>query len=101
MLRVLLLACAAAASSALLLTPLRAPSLAPSAEACRSAGVSMAHHVQKKCTKKHNAMRPRKSRPSDRNRTPPNYPPIPQTPNFTLLGEDQLAALRKEGILTD
>ena len=42
--------------------------------------VSMAHHVQKKATKKHNAMRPRKSRASDRNRTPPSYPSVPDIP---------------------
>ena len=40
----------------------------------------MAHHVQKKATKKHAANRPKKSRPSDRLRAPTNYPPLPDTP---------------------
>ena len=43
----------------------------------------MAHHVQKKATKHHEHSRPRKSRPSDINRTPPQYPPIPDTPWMT------------------
>merc|ERR1719199_735140 len=45
--------------------------------------ISMAHHVQKKATKHHEHSRPRKSRPSDINRTPPQYPPIPDTPWMT------------------
>lgn len=43
----------------------------------------MAHHVQKKATKHHEHTRPRKSRLSDINRTPPSYPPIPDTPWMT------------------
>merc|ERR1711924_497763 len=38
----------------------------------------MAHHVQKKATKKHAATRPKKSRPSDKFRAPTNYPPVPE-----------------------
>ncbi len=38
------------------------------------AWIAVAHHVQKKATKGHNAFRPRKSRPSDINRKPPSYP---------------------------
>ena len=45
-----------------------------------ASAVSMAHHVQKKATRGHNAYRPRKSRLSDRNRTPPSYPAIPDIP---------------------
>ena len=44
---------------------------------------AVAHHVQKKATKHHEHSRPRKSRPSDINRTPPQYPPIPDTPWMT------------------
>ena len=44
----------------------------------------MAHHVQKKATKKHQATRPRKSRPSDMNRKPPQYPQIPEQPWMTV-----------------
>ena len=44
---------------------------------------AVAHHVQKKATKHHAHTRPRKSRPSDANRTPPQYPPIPDTPWMT------------------
>ena len=43
----------------------------------------MAHHVEKKATKHHEHTRPRKSRLSDINRTPPQYPPIPDTPWMT------------------
>ena len=45
----------------------------------------MAHHVQKKAAKKHNACRPRKSRPSDIFRTPPSYPALPDIPWMTKL----------------
>ena len=34
----------------------------------------------KKATRGHNAYRPKKSRASDRNRTPPSYPAIPDVP---------------------
>jgi hypothetical protein len=44
---------------------------------------AVAHHVQKKATKHHEHTRPRKSRLSDINRTPPSYPPIPDTPWMT------------------
>ena len=40
----------------------------------------MAHHVQAKATKHHAKTRPRKSRPSDINRVPPTYPPLPDIP---------------------
>jgi hypothetical protein len=46
---------------------------------------ALAHHVQKKATRKHNAYRPRKSRPSDINRTPTIYPPLPDIPWYTKL----------------
>ncbi|KAL1515825.1 hypothetical protein AB1Y20_002441 [Prymnesium parvum] len=58
-----------------------APGALPASAATRfSSPVTMAHHVQKKATKGHQAYRPRKSRPSDRNRTPPSYPAIPDVP---------------------
>lgn len=40
----------------------------------------MAHHVQKKGARKANANRPKKSRLSDRNRKPTNYPALPDIP---------------------
>jgi hypothetical protein len=46
---------------------------------------AVAHHVQKKATRKHNAYRPRKSRPSDIFRTPPSYPAMPDIPVMTKL----------------
>jgi len=69
-------------ASALVLSPAQAPA------ACITAGratstVTMAHHVQKKATKKHQACRPRKSRESDRNRRPPQYPALPDQPWMT------------------
>ena len=79
-LRVLALLCA--------LMPL-ASAFAPAAagaalSASRSAStITMAHHVMKKATRGHNAYRPRKSRASDRNRTPPSYPDIPDIPWMT------------------
>jgi len=50
--------------------------------------ISMAHHVQKKATKKHQDRRPKKSRPSDINRKPPVYPPIPDIPDYTILDSE-------------
>merc|ERR1719231_974276 len=51
----------------------------------------MAHHVQKKATRGHNAFRPRKHRPSDINRKPTDYPEIPtrawMTPISSLSGK--------------
>ena len=46
---------------------------------------AVAHHVQKKATRAHNAFRPRKSRPSDIYRKPPQYPPLPDIPWYTKL----------------
>jgi len=46
--------------------------------------ITMAHHVQKKATKHHEHSRPRKSRASDRNRTPPSYPAMPDIPWMTV-----------------
>jgi cytochrome b6-f complex iron-sulfur subunit len=46
---------------------------------------TLAHHVQKKATKHHQYSRPRKSRPSDRNRKAPEYPPIPDIPWYTKI----------------
>ena len=45
----------------------------------------VAHHVQKKATRGHNAYRPRKSRPSDIYRKPPSYPALPDLPVFTKI----------------
>ena len=47
--------------------------------------LTVAHHVQKKATKGHNAFRPKKKRPSDIFRKPPSYPPIPDIPWYTKL----------------
>jgi len=44
----------------------------------RVSGISMAHHVKDKAAKKHNSCRPRKSRLSDINRAPTNYPQLPE-----------------------
>ena len=46
---------------------------------------TVAHHVQKKATKGHNAYRPKKKRPSDIFRKPPSYPPIPDIPWYTKI----------------
>ena len=44
-----------------------------------------AKHAMKKATKGHNAYRPKKSRPSDRNRSPVVYPEIgAKPPEFTV-----------------
>ncbi len=51
----------------------------------RAVTCAVAHHVQKKATKKHAHNRPRKSRPSDRFRTPPSYPSLPDIPWMTKL----------------
>mgnify|MGYP003685724603 CR=1 FL=1 len=51
--------------------------LTPAVPTVRVPVVQMAHHVNDKGAKKHNSCRPRKSRLSDINRTPPNYPPLP------------------------
>jgi hypothetical protein len=59
-----------------------APSLTPPYPPLR---LAVAHHVQKKATRKHNAMRPRKSRPSDINRKPPSYPAQPDIPWYTKI----------------
>ncbi len=48
----------------------------------------MAHHVQKKATRAHNAFRPRKSRPSDIYRKPPSYPPLPDIPWYTKIDDE-------------
>lgn len=59
-------------------------------KALRSPAVSMAHHVQKKATKKHQANRPRKTRPSDINRKPVEYPAIPDIPWMSPVGEQKV-----------
>ena len=48
---------------------------------------AVAHHVQKKATRGHNAYRPKKSRPSDIYRKPPSYPAFPDIPWYTKLEE--------------
>ena len=48
---------------------------------------AVAHHVQKKATKGHNAYRPKKSRPSDIYRKPPDFPAMPDIPWYTKLEE--------------
>merc|ERR1719313_1634508 len=58
--------------------------------------VTLAHHVQKKATKHHHHSRPKKRRPSDINRKPPEYPPIPDIPWYTVL-ETKVAALATAG----
>lgn len=68
-----------------MLTVLSAFVMSPPAAGAVVAGrvtpeISMAHHVQKKATRGHNAFRPRKSRPSDINRKAPEYPTIPDIP---------------------
>ena len=50
---------------------------------------AVAHHVQKKATKKHQANRPKKSRPSDKYRTPPSYPPLPDVPWYTKIEDSK------------
>jgi len=77
------------------LLPLASAFAAPGAiAACRSAApaVSMAHHVQKKATRAHNAFRPKKSRPSDIYRKPPNYPAFPDIPWYTKIETSSSAA---------
>lgn len=70
------------ASSAFMLAPPQG-----AVAACRSpaAAVTMAHHVQKKATRGHNAFRPKKKRPSDIYRKAPSYPAMPDIPWYTKL----------------
>merc|ERR1711957_366922 len=75
----LLSALCCAAGSMAPASPLRIAAVSQSSQL----EISMAHHVQKKATKHHEHTRPRKSRLSDINRTPPQYPPIPDTPWMT------------------
>ena len=56
----------------------------------------MAHHVQKKATKGHNAFRPRKSRPSDIYRKAPSYPAMPDVPIMTKL--DSLQSVTRQTV---
>ena len=53
---------------------------------------AVAHHVQKKAARAHNAYRPRKSRPSDIYRKPPSYPAVPDIPWYTKLDKPAAAA---------
>jgi len=78
-----LLVLAVHSAASLVLSP--TPHAAAAAACSRSSAVSMAHHVQKKATRAHNAYRPKKSRPSDIYRTPPSYPPLPDIPWMTKL----------------
>jgi hypothetical protein len=56
----------------------------------------VAHHVQKKATRKHNAYRPKKSRASDIFRKPPSYPAMPDIPEWTKL--DGLTGVSKTAV---
>ena len=56
----------------------------------------MAHHVQKKAAAKHQANRPRKSRPSDIYRKPPSYPALPDIPWYTKTGSGAAPAAASE-----
>ena len=76
----LLLAVLGSACAFVVRPPISAAQLAPR---CRSDAPSMAHHVQHKATKGHSKNRPKKSRPSDRNRKAPEYPAIPEQPWMT------------------
>mmetsp|Transcript_29461 Transcript_29461/g.56964 ORF Transcript_29461/g.56964 Transcript_29461/m.56964 type:complete len:151 (+) Transcript_29461:115-567(+) len=58
----------------------------------RTASVTMAHHVQKKATKKHQATRPRKSRPSDITRKPPQSPQLPDQPWMTPIAASEASS---------
>jgi len=73
------------------------PGLAPAVSSSRSAStITMAHHVMKKATRGHNAYRPKKSRASDRNRTPPSYPAIPDVP--WMIPVDSLSGAKTETV---
>mmetsp|Transcript_14671 Transcript_14671/g.42061 ORF Transcript_14671/g.42061 Transcript_14671/m.42061 type:complete len:149 (-) Transcript_14671:519-965(-) len=76
------------ASAGLLLSP-RPLEMHAVAAAPRALAPAMAHHVNDKGAKKHNSCRPRKSRPSDRNRTPPSYPPLPEPTGPVLIGSSE------------
>ena len=54
--------------------------------------LAVAHHVQKKATRAHNAYRPKKKRPSDIYRKPPSYPAMPDIPWMTKLSSGEVAA---------
>ena len=75
-------------ASGLLLSP-RPLEMHAVAAAPRALAPAMAHHVNDKGAKKHNSCRPRKSRPSDRNRTPPSYPPLPEPTGPVLIGSSE------------
>lgn len=57
--------------------------------------------MQKKATKGHNAYRPRKSRPSDRNRKPPSYPTIPDIPWMTPIDKPSGNTLKQVSIAVE
>mmetsp|Transcript_44143 Transcript_44143/g.147206 ORF Transcript_44143/g.147206 Transcript_44143/m.147206 type:complete len:163 (+) Transcript_44143:38-526(+) len=76
------------ASAGLVLSP-RPLEMHAAAAAPRALAPAMAHHVNDKGAKKHNSCRPRKSRPSDRNRTPPSYPPLPEPTGPVLIGSSE------------
>jgi len=80
---VIALLCFLQAVAGLVLSP--APQASMAATCSRTSAVSMAHHVQKKAARAHNAFRPRKSRPSDIYRTPPSYPALPDIPWMTKI----------------
>jgi len=84
----MLLATVLLASAGLILSP-RPLEMHAVAAAPRALAPAMAHHVNDKGAKKHNSCRPRKSRPSDRNRTPPSYPPLPEPTGPVLIGSSE------------
>jgi hypothetical protein len=90
--RALVLLCLAACASAFSAQPAGGMALRRMAACSPSALTTMAHHVNKKSTKKHNDRRPKKHSQADRNRTPPTFNVNPisavaSTPDFTVVSK--------------
>lgn len=90
MLRLLVLLCALAGAAAF--APAAHTSRCVGRSAVRPLAVEMAHHVNKKATKKHTDRRPKKHSLADKNRKPPPYAVDPMslvkdTPDFTIVGQ--------------
>jgi hypothetical protein len=86
-LRLIALLCVLATAAGFSLAP--AGGIAVRRSAVAQSTLTMAHHVQKKSTKKHNDRRPKKRSLADRNRAPPSFNPTPlsavaATPDFTV-----------------
>ena len=74
-------------AAALLLLASVADAFVPSISSARRCVTLSAKHANNKAAKKAAHNRPRKSRPSDINRKPPNYPTVVSPPEYTIINE--------------